>query len=87
MITPFSFDPETARGIVGDAMAREIETKARQDAEVEHFGPPTPGAGSTWWDQCCNEMRTVVYHEQYMKRRARIIRKRGKNETANQSFA
>lgn len=70
-----SFDPTTAREITGDAFSRTIETKARQDADVGNFDPPSV-YGSTYWENVQNEMRVVIYREQYTKRIARNARKK-----------
>jgi hypothetical protein len=72
---PLSFEVETAREVTGDAMAREIETKARADADAQTFAPPEVG-GSTYWSQVRAEMQVVVYREQYTKRMARNERKK-----------
>ena len=74
---PGSFDPQTAREIVGDAEARGIEAKARQDADSGTFDPPDqrgqPGDTYGWLMQLA--MRAVVYREQFRKRTARNERK------------
>jgi hypothetical protein len=73
-MTPGAFDPITAREITGDAMARAIEAKARQDEDSEKFDPPAVD-GETYWGQVQQEMRAAVYREQYKKRIARNTRK------------
>ena len=71
---PGGFDPITAREIIGDELARTIETKARQDADTENFDPPAID-GSTYWGNVQKEMRVVIYREQYARRITRNIRK------------
>jgi len=73
-MTPGSFDPITARDIIGDEPARAIETKARMDADAKTFACPGVD-GSTYWANVENEMRAVLYREQYAKRLARNARK------------
>jgi hypothetical protein len=72
---PGSFDPVTAREIVGDALARIIETKARADADKRVYDPPRAG-GATYWDCVTRQMEVVIYQTQYGRRAARNDRKR-----------
>jgi len=74
-MSPLSFDPVTARVVVGDAEARVIEAKARADADAERFDPPRMATGGTYWEGAQSQMAAVVYREQFTKRRARIERK------------
>jgi hypothetical protein len=71
---PLSFDPQTAREVLGDKQAREIESAARNDADLLQQKQP-PRTGETYWDQVQDEMRIVLYREQYTKRVARNRRK------------
>lgn len=73
-ITPLAFDATTAREIVGDHQARIIEAKARLDADVGQYSPPSEPA-TTYWGHVTNEMRSIVYTQQYNKRSARLKRK------------
>ena len=73
---PGSFDPETAREMVGDESARVIEAKARTDADAGVFDPPK-GAARTYWDAVQDKMRHIVYAEQHKKRTERNARKQG----------
>jgi hypothetical protein len=73
-MTPGSFDPVTARDVLGDELARSIELKARKDADVEFFDPPITN-GKTYWDGVQGSMCLVIYREQYKKRLARNTRK------------
>lgn len=75
-ITPGSFDHDTAREMVGDAHARVIEAKARNDADSANFDPPKL-EGATYFAQVQAQMRIVVYTTQYHKRAARNERKKG----------
>lgn len=74
MITPGSFDLITAREITGDSLARNIEGKARQDADVEGYDPPKVD-GEFYWQKVERQMQAIVYHEQYKKRLERNNRK------------
>jgi len=70
-MTPGSFDPLTAREVVGDTEARVIEAKARKDAALAVFDPPPGPGGGSYWCEVQDEMRRVVYCFQYTKRLAR----------------
>lgn len=71
---PKSFDPRTAREVVGDDEARALEASARADAEAGMYQPPKTD-GQTYWDQVTQEMRRITYLEQYVKRLRRLKRK------------
>jgi hypothetical protein len=73
-MTPKSFDVDTAKQIAGDSRMREIETKARADAELNKYDPPPSNEGS-YWSQVVGEMDSVVYFAAYKKRRERMERK------------
>lgn len=73
-MTPGSFDPQTAREVVGDAVAREIESGARSDADRGAYSPPK-WLAQTYWDRVRASMAEVVYREQFSKRSARNARK------------
>ena len=81
-MTPGSFDPATAREIVGDKQARVIEADANLDADqgVIHM-PAQPFSAETYWGQVENEMRIVVYKTQHAKRVARNARKAARTGT------
>lgn len=66
-MTPGSFDHETSREIVGDAFARDLEAKARNDADAGTYDPPETKYG-TYWDEVQGYMLRVVYDVQYGKR-------------------
>jgi len=72
---PGSFDPATAGAVVGDAQARAIEALARDHATTGAWSPPAPVGGGTYWDQVVDNMRLVVYREQFTRRAARLERK------------
>lgn len=74
-MTPLSFDPDTAREMVGDQDARSIEAKARSDADALAYSPPAPCDGASYWEQVLDEMRHTVYFHQYKKRMDRNARK------------
>lgn len=74
-VTPQSFDADTARTVVGDAHARQIEAKARKDADAGVFDPPDALLTVSYWGQVQDAMRLVVYREQFTKRTARNQRK------------
>ena len=76
-VIPGGFDYETAREVIGDDVARSVEKKARQDADVSHFDPPLT-TNRTYWDSVRSEMFFVVYKEQYERRAARMARMGGK---------
>lgn len=76
-MTPGSFDPVTARAVVGDEEARAIEAKARADANAGAYSPP-PVSGATYWAKVQAEMRVVVYREQFKKRTDRNQRMKEK---------
>lgn len=71
---PHSFDPKTAREVVGDSRARVIEAKARSDADAKAYDFPI-GDYETYWGGVIVSMEMVVYREQYAKRMARNERK------------
>lgn len=71
---PMSFDPATAREIVGDLASRKIEEKARKDADGE-FYDPTVEFFETYWNNVQNAMQVAVYKEQFAKRLSRNSRK------------
>lgn len=74
-MTPGSFDPTTAREMVGDQRAREIEAKARRDADEGVFTPPAPAAAlGTYWAACQETFERVVYAEQHARRLKRLAR-------------
>ena len=73
---PLSFDHGTAREVTGDALARIIEAKAREDADALNFDPPKYASGETYWGQVQASMHLVTYLSQYAKRAARNERKR-----------
>lgn len=73
---PGSFDAQTAREMTGDETSRQIEAKARADADRGLYDPPQ-GDGETYWGSVMAHMRRVVYGEQYRKRSARNARKSG----------
>lgn len=74
-MTPKSFDPETARHMVGDERARNIEARARADADngkpevLEQLNP------LTYWAQVQHAFERVVYDTQYQRRVQRNQRK------------
>lgn len=83
-ITPGSFDPETAREVVGEELANKIEAKARADADSLIYDPPTSGGlGDSWWSQCQKEFRSIVYREQFNKRHTRNLRKQASSQPIN----
>ena len=69
-MTPLSFDPTTAREVTGDARSREIEEKARKDADLGIYEPPSRSS-LTYWDGVTAHMATVVYAAQYKRRAER----------------
>lgn len=74
-MNPLSFDQITSRECVGDKLAREIEAKARSDADVGNYSPPKDTTDKSYWAQCQSSFELVVYHAQYEKRLARNKRK------------
>lgn len=74
-MTPLSFDAKTAREFTGDGPARELEAKARADADTATFSPPKIDGG-TYQEQVMAQMAAIVYLEQFTKRLARNERKR-----------
>ena len=72
---PFSFDPITAREIIGDPLSRQIETQARQDADNAVVRLPQL-TGTTYYDQVQSYMQAVIYQEQHSRRIARNERKK-----------
>lgn len=74
-MNPLSFDQITSRECVGDKLAREIEAKARADADVGNYSPPKDAGGKSYWSQCQSSFEFIVYHAQYEKRLARNKRK------------
>ena len=80
MVTPKSFDIDTAKEIVGDERMRVIEAKARQDADngiLEKFQP----AKDTYWVDVKSIMEYVIYTTAHKKRLERVarIKEREKN--------
>ena len=71
---PGSFDSATAREVLGDDAARDIEAKARRDAAAGTFSPP-PVAQGGYWGSVVAAMQDVIYREQHAKRTARNARK------------
>ena len=76
---PRSFDVQTCREMLGDELARQIEARARDDADkgLEAYSPIKPEDFYSWWDTCKNIFVAVVYHEQFLKRLERNKRKQG----------
>jgi hypothetical protein len=75
---PLSFDPVTAREMVGDDRARVIEKLAREHADQgeDAFAPPrAASAPSSPWAAYQEEFEAVVYREQFGRRLARNARK------------
>ncbi len=73
---PLSFDSETSRAIIGDDQARIIEAKARSDADSNICNLPEKiFCDESYFNCAMNEMRIVIYIEQYKKRLARNARK------------
>lgn len=77
-ITPRSFDPKTSREIVGDYRSRQIEEKARSDADTGTFDPPISPGGGSYWSQVQSSFDLAVYRQQYQRRTERNARKSGK---------
>lgn len=77
-MTPLSFDIETSREVAGDCATREIEAKARSDADLGISEPPVPIFGDTYWGKSQDWMRVVIYHAQREKRIQRNARKAAK---------
>jgi len=73
-MTPKSFDHATSRYMVGDDRARVIESKARADADLDKHDPPQSEAVS-YWARTQESFATVVYLDQFRRRRDRIERK------------
>lgn len=73
-MTPLSFDLNTAKGVIGDQEARTIEYLARIDAEKGKFHPPE-NPTDTYWSMVQQEMRHVIYTEQFQTRIKRIARR------------
>lgn len=74
-MTPLSFDPVTAREVVGDARSRELETSARSDADAGRFDPPKIDPTGTYFGQVQDQMAIIVYRTQHQLRTARNVRK------------
>jgi hypothetical protein len=72
-MTPKSFDIDTAKEIVGDIRMREIEAKARHDADNGIIDAPIKRKG-TYWDGVSSDMEYVVYTNAHQKRIERIER-------------
>ena len=75
-MTPGSFDTATCRSIVGDGVARAIESRAREAAEN---GVPLVRSNSqarTYWEGVQEEAEWIVACAAYKARMARIERKR-----------
>lgn len=78
MVTPKSFDIDTAKEIVGDERMRVIEAKARQDADNGIMDKPVRAVGS-YWDVVSSDMEYVVYITAHHKRMERVARMKEKN--------
>lgn len=74
-MTPQCFDTVTCREMAGDERARELETKARTDADKAMFDPPARTEGGSYWNKCQQEFAYFVYTAQYRKRTERNQRK------------
>ena len=74
MITPKSFDIDTAKAMLGDARMRVIEAKARADADDGISDSPKRDNSASYWDRVMNDMEFVVYVTTHHKRVERIER-------------
>ena len=74
MITPKSFDIDTAKAMLGDARMRVIEAKARADADGGISDSPKRDNSAPYWDRVMNDMEFVVYVTTHHKRLERIER-------------
>lgn len=84
-MTPKSFDIATAKEYVGDARMREIETKARTDADANAYAPPhgLRAVFASYASEVAGQMKDIVYLHAYKKRKDRIERMAaGANEPA-----
>lgn len=68
-----SFDIDTAKEVVGDARVRNIEAKARADAEAGKRDAPIRVKG-TYWDGIQSDMEFIVYITAHQKRLDRMER-------------
>lgn len=72
-MTPHSFDTATAKEYVGDSRMREIELKARNDADSGEFSPPH-GIRAVFINYAASvsaQMDDIVYFNAFSKRLAR----------------
>lgn len=74
MITPKSFDIDTAKEMLGDARMRVVEAKARADADAGVSESPKRDANASYWDRVRADMEFVVYVTTHHKRMERIER-------------
>ena len=73
---PGSFDIDTAKEWTGDARMREIEGKARVDADADRYAPPHGLAAkfSSYAAEVAAQMDDTVYLNAFSKRKARTQR-------------
>jgi hypothetical protein len=74
MITPKSFDIDTAKEMLGDARMRVVEAKARADADAGISDSPKRDNNASYWDRVMCDMEFVVYTTTHHKRLERIKR-------------
>jgi hypothetical protein len=74
VITPKSFDIDTAKEMLGDARMRVVEAKARADADAGVSDAPKRDNSAPYWDRVVHDMEFVVYGTTHRKRLERIAR-------------
>jgi hypothetical protein len=74
MITPKSFDIDTAKEMLGDARMRVVEAKARADADAGISDSSKRDNNASYWDRVMCDMEFVVYTTTHHKRLERIKR-------------
>lgn len=72
-----SFDLDTSKEVIGDDIMRQVELKARNDADSLSYSPPplVDERDTSYWRSVTLQMRKTVYDAQYSKRIARNERK------------
>ena len=68
------FGAETARLTLSAAQCREVEARARSDAEKGRRAPRNLSTADTYWGEVQEELERALYVETYEKRAARLRR-------------
>lgn len=72
-MTPNSFDLENCKEMIGDERLRQVEAKARADAETGIYAP-FPHVFVTYMGKVKEDMEDIVYAAAYKKRLERLER-------------